>query len=329
MKLSLEQIKSVTTGAVKVFYKNGKYHFGRFTDLETKVINNPNVVTTAGVQMKFKTDAQLLKLKVLIQRATQGTSYFCFDVFVNDILAGSIQNLSDKDRKGSYARKEYPVGEYNGEFELGEGEKYVRIVFPHSVIPMIEEVQLEDATYLMPVKNKRTIVFYGDSITQGYDSLHPARSFANLLADAFDAEVFNKALGGALFDSAIVEATSLTDIDYMVAAYGTNDWNSVDLDTFQKNAKAFFHAVQKVYPNVPKYIITPLWRKDWQTTKRCGPFSVLEEVIRDIFDNQENITVISGVDLIPHDENLFGDLFLHPNDEGFEYCCKNLLKYFL
>ena len=96
-----------------------------------------------------------------------------------------------------------------------------------------------------------------------------------------------------------------------------------------KNAKAFFHAVQKVYPNVPKYIITPLWRKDWQTTKRCGPFSVLEEVIRDIFDNQENITVISGVDLIPHDENLFGDLFLHPNDDGFEYCCKNLLKYFL
>lgn len=329
MILTFEQIESITSGAAKIFYKDGKYQFFRFTDHETEVIDNTNIPATAGIQLKFKTDAEILKLKVHIRKTSQITSYFCFDIFVNDILAGSIQNLSDEDRKGSYARKEYPVGDYCGEFELGDGEKLIKIVFPHSVIALIEEVELEDATYLVPVKNGKTIIFYGDSITQGYDSLHPAKSYANLLADALDAEVFNKALGGALFDPAIVEASEQANPDYVVAAFGTNDWNSVDLDTFQRNANGFLQAIQKKYPTVPKYILTPLWRVDWQTTKRCGEFSVLEAVIRGIFENQENITVISGVDLIPHNENLFGDLIVHPNDEGFTYYFRNLLKYFL
>ena len=39
-----------------------------------------------------------------------------------------------------------------------------------------------------------------------------------------------------------------------------------------------------------------------------------------------NITVIEGIDLVPHDTSLFSDKFLHPNDKGFDYYVNNLYK---
>ena len=41
----------------------------------------------------------------------------------------------------------------------------------------------------------------------------------------------------------------------------------------------------------------------------------------------ENV-IISGLDLMPKDVNLFGDMCLHPNSKGFENYTENLLKYF-
>jgi len=326
--LTMDRIRAVTTGASKVTYEDGRYHFFRFNDREMEVIDNINVSYTAGIQMKFKTDGPLLKLKVHTEKATDITSYFCFDIFVNGALAGCIQNLSDDARKGSYARLEYPLGSCYKEFWLGSGEKDVKIVFPHSVNAQIEEIELVDASYVVPVKNEKTIVFYGDSITQGYDSLHPSKSYAARLADALNAEAINKALGGAVFGPELVENADVRNPDCIVVAYGTNDWNSVDLESFIKNAKGFLCAIEKNYPGVPAFVITPIWRIDWNTTKKCGEFSILEDTIKEIFGHRENITVISGFDLVPHDENLFGDLWVHPNDEGFAYYFSNLMKYF-
>jgi len=329
MKLTIDQIKDITTGASKITYENGKYQFFRFNDDETEVIDNPNVVATAGIQMNFKTDARTLKLKVHTKEVTPIRSYFSFDIFVEDTLVSCIQNMDDDACIGDYANKTYSLGSFYKEIPLEAGEKSVKIIFPHSAITYIEEIELVDVTYIVPVKKDKTIIFYGDSITQGYDSLHPSKSYASRLADALDAEVINKSLGGAVFDPRLVEASSITNPDYIVVAYGTNDWNMVDLDTFRKNAKGFSYAIQKIYPGIPKYVITPLWRPDWQTTKQCGAFNVLEDTIKEFFENQENITVVSGFDLIPHDENIFGDLFLHPSDDGFEHYFKNLLKYFI
>ena len=41
----------------------------------------------------------------------------------------------------------------------------------------------------------------------------------------------------------------------------------------------------------------------------------------------DNISVIDGFELVPPQENLFGDLSLHPNDSGFGYYFENLSKY--
>ena len=78
MKLTVNQIKEITTGAAKIVYKAGRYHFFRFNDCEADVINHPFVSATAGIQMHFKTDGRLLKLKVYTEKAINTRSYFSF-----------------------------------------------------------------------------------------------------------------------------------------------------------------------------------------------------------------------------------------------------------
>ena len=45
-----------------------------------------------------------------------------------------------------------------------------------------------------------------------------------------------------------------------------------------------------------------------------------------ISKNIENIHVVTGIDLVPHDKMLFGDLRIHPDDNGFEYYANSLLR---
>ena len=256
MELTLEQIKAVTTGTEKIAFENGKYHFFRFNNREAEVIDHPYVFSPAGIQMNFRTDGRTLKLKVHVQKSIDIRSYFAFDIFVNNKLLDTIQNLSDKECIGNYADKDYQLGNFCGTFELGKGEKDVKILFPHSVTTQIEKIEIENATYITPVRKKKTIVFYGDSITQGFDSLHPSESYASRLAEALDAELINKAIGGAMFNPKLAELPSEIKADYVVVAYGTNDWNAVNLDSFRENAKGFLQGIKKNYPKTPMFVIT-------------------------------------------------------------------------
>ena len=327
MKLTIEQIRAAAIGATYVVLEEDKLCFYRFNSSEISVIDNPNVQSPAGIRIRFKTDGNLLKMKIHTQALSPIRSYFSFDVLVNGVIAGCIQNLSDNDCKGDYANKSYPLGSFQEDFCLGHGEKCVELVFPHSVKASIESVEIVDATYVLPVKKNKTMLFYGDSITQGYDALHPSKSYAARLADAMDADVVNKALGGAVFDPRLVQIPWERKPDYVVVAYGTNDWNSVDLKCFKKNAEGFRRGIETNYSNIPVFMITPIWRSDWLSSKKCGAFFNIEKTIRDVFENRPNITVISGTDLVPHNIDFFGDLWVHPNDSGFRHYADNLKKY--
>lgn len=329
MKLNTEQIKSITTGATKVEFKNGRYCFSRFSDAEAKIINHPYVSSPAGIQLKFRTDGHMLKLKVYTEKSIEIRSYFSFDIFVDNVLAGTIQNLSDEECIGDYANTNYPLGSFSKEFELKDGDKEINMLLPHSITAYIEEIEIVDATYIIPIKKEKTILFYGDSITQGFDSLHPSKTYASRLAKALDADIINKAVGGTVFTPELAALPCETKPNYIVVAYGTNDWNSVDLETFKKNAKGFLEGIEKNYSGTPTFVITPLWRPDWREVKKCGEFFNVENTIKEIFGSRENITVIPGFELIPHDKSIFGDLILHPNEKGFEHYANNLIKYCL
>ena len=122
------------------------------------------------------------------------------------------------------------------------------------------------------------LLLFGDSITQGYDSADPARSYASRLTDALCAEGINKGIGGERFYPAL--ATLRDDFlpDYITVAYGTNDWSSSAPEVFQTDCRAFYENLRALYPDVKIFAMRPLWRPDGDRTTACGSFITWDEL---------------------------------------------------
>lgn len=333
MKLTFEQIKSITTGAVSVTEKDGKVSFARFTDEQVQLYDrvsreNNNALNTrcraaAGIRLRFKTNSQKLKMTVEVSKCTSRTC-FSFDVFVNGKAAGYLENVSQMEIPAVYTKAELPQGPVGKEFALGDGDKEVCVYLPWSVCPTVTEISLDDGAYVVPVKPDKKLLAFGDSITQGYDALRSSMRYASLLADKLQAEEFNKGIGGEVFFPALAQTKDDISPDYITVAYGTNDWSKKTEEDFKVRCREFYVALSSRYPQAKIFAITPIWRKDCQGERAFGPFENVEADIREAVSDLENVSVISGFDLVPKSEAYFSDLRLHPNDEGFSHYADNL-----
>ena len=325
MELTVEKIQSIMCGGVDIKEIDGKLRIYRFNDKEIAAENNPNLHYSAGVRLVCKTDASAVKIKIHVKNFAV-RSYFALDVLCDGVPCGSITNCNDT--TGNFAEKEYQLGDFSGEFTLPCGEKLLEIVLPHSVVCDIEWLELENATFIEPVKRSKKLLSFGDSITQGYDALHPINSYAARLADILDAELFDKGLGGALFCPALVTAQDDITPDYITVAYGTNDWSSCSSAVLEENCRGFMKALSEKYPDVPTIVITPIWRADMDSIYKAGTFSDVVKIIENECKPYKNVIIVSGISLVPGKTELFGDTYLHPNDEGFKAYAENLAELF-
>lgn len=327
MLFDLELIKSITSGAEKIIYEDSAFKFFRFTDEEAKITDNLNVLFTAGIEICFKTDGTVLNLSVETKTKSDIRSLFAFDILIDGKLVGDIKNYKESECVGNFAEKDYELGEFSANFDLGAGEKTVRIVFPYSCMGEIKMLEVAEASYVLPVKRSKSIIAYGDSITQGYDAEHPSKTYVMRLADKLDAEILNKGLGGETFSLKMPAVKNGNKPDFVIISYGTNDWWTCDKETVRKNADEFLSAIEKNYPGIKVFVITPIWRNNFNDITRFGKFSEVESLLRTVCENHKNVRVISGIDLVPKDETFFGDARLHPNDKGFKHYFENLERH--
>lgn len=329
MKLSNGQIKSIIQGAV-YFSEEEKGLQPHRMNKEEEALYIPTkfknkAFASSNIQAVFKTDADKLILKADISIGSS-RKYFCFDTYIDGELTAEFKNFEHKDMRLPYTKIDCPLGEFSWELPLKKGEKEIRIVFPFGSKVIISEFALENATFIEPVKRSKTMLIYGDSITQGYDALNPSRAYAVQLANALDAEGFNKAIGGEIFNPSLSDIKNDINPDYITVAYGSNDWSFCTKEDFTANCKGFYEKVKKNYPDAKLFAITPIWRGDKNDEKKCGLFEDIHKTIRRICEEIGGITVIDGFEFVPAKEELFADLRLHPSNEGFEHHAKNLLK---
>ncbi len=329
MKLNLELIREITTGAVRVCEESGFVCFYRFTDEQAALYEKRNAdfykkcFATSGVKLLFKTDSKSLGLAVRVSSGSS-RSYFSFDVFADGKKVDCLDNFSGLDLPADYTKGNYTQGDFSKNFQIGEGIKTICVYFPWSARAEIKEITVDDGAFIRAVKPTKKLLAYGDSITQGYDALRPSNRYIAKLADRLDAEEFNKGIGGEIFFPALAELKDGFVPDYITVAYGTNDWNCTDEETFKDNCREFYKNIRENYPDTPIFAITPILRKDMCEERIFGDFEKVEADIRECVKDIENITVIRGFDFVPEEEKYFADLRLHPNDEGFEYYFKNL-----
>lgn len=329
MTLNLEQIKSVTQGAEVIEQENGIVKFYRFTKDEqaiyAKTVFYQKTFATAGVQMEFETDGKVLAFSVITQSATSRT-FFSADVFVDEKPVAHCANFTTKEIQGDYTGKLFPLGECTFNVDLGEGNKRIKIIFPWSVCMHLKEMNLKHASYILPIKKSKTMFVYGDSITNGYDAKYTSNAYVTQVASAFDLEIYNKAIGGEVFFPALSKAKSNRSPDYVLVSYGSNDWAFSVQEDFVFRCKEFFKNLTENYPNALIFVIAPIWRADFQSERKFGAFYDVEKRLREICGQYENVKLISGWAFVPQDINLFSDLRLHPNDDGFQYYAENLIK---
>jgi len=318
MQLNFEQIKSVVQGVAYIDQKEEGIGLHRFTAEQEKVYDDsefhPKQYATAGVRLNFKTDSKSLYMKVLTRKGSS-RKFFAHDILVNGKHIGSLKN-----------KTEDIFGEFEETFVLGEGTKDVCIHMPWSVCSIIKELSLDDGSFIEPVRKAKKVIIFGDSITQGYDAENPIHRYAANLADALDAEEINKAIGGERFCPWLAEMKDSIEPDYISVAYGTNHWHRSSSEEFRAICEEFYDKLVANYPKAKIFALTPIWRKDRTDITKFESFEEIGEIIEDVVKKYDNVTCISGRNFVPEDENLFSDLYLHPNDAGFKYYSEGVVK---
>ena len=336
MDLTLEQLRSIAKGAVWVRQQEDGIVFSRFTDEQLALYDNTTIPYqenfhntiryNAGIQLSFRTNSRNLYISGYFYKAREVRRHFSVDVVVNGRYLDSLDNFSHAPIPGRYIDEAYELGDYEKNFDLGEGEKTVSVHFPWSICPVFKHIALDDGATLIPVKPNKKILVYGDSITQGFDILRPYNRPLTKLSQMLDAEEFCKACGGECFYAPLGQLGDDFVPDYIYVAYGTNDWGKKTYEDFLENCQGFFAGLRKLYPNTPIIVLTPIWRRIWQTEKEFGLFHNVEQGIRQTVSAYENIHVIRGFELVPPDRTCFSDQGLHPNDIGFAHYAENLMK---
>jgi len=155
----------------------------------------------------------------------------------------------------------------------------------------------------------------GDSITHGYDALHPNQSYVNLLADALDAHVLNQAIGGDVFWPENLDPALPFQPDFITVAYGTNDWSTEQLK--EETVKAYLDKLTGLYPGVPIFLLLPIWRSIWQEKRRGINLQQARELIARCAEGHETVRVVDCSHFVPALPEYYWDQILHPNDMGF------------
>lgn len=327
MKLDLEQIKNITRGTERIGEESDGIHFYRFKEEEKELYKDVfdryfNCMATSGVQMRFKTDADKLFIKGKASVKVCDKRFSSFDLWIDGEKSGTIGALKyDENETDGIANATFEEC-----VELGNGEKAVRIIFPWFSSIALESIELLNATFVENITLPKTILMYGDSITHGAHADTPSDAYTVKLADYLNAELYCKGIGGDTFTPALAKIKCNVKPDYVTVAYGTNDWSRKTREEFEKDCKNFYEIVSKTYPDAKIFAISPIWRADLENDKPCGDFASLGDYIKSVVEKLDNVHYINGFELVPHKPEMFGDLYLHPNKDGFAHYFNNLKK---
>jgi len=321
METLLLSPREIARGAVEVVESDGEWTFHRFAPRQALAYREAGIedfyrktFATAGVRLAFRTDAASVAFDYRFAYGSS-RSFGFFDICVDGAMVAHVGLEKDDGER------------HVAEAELGPGEKNVEIYLPWSRQAFISELRLGGATFATPLRRRRMMICFGDSITQGYDAFYPSLTYTEAIGRFLDADLVNKAIGGDRFFPALLAEPDAFRPDFVTVAYGTNDWRHSEEADFRARANAFYARLAAMYPSARIFAITPLWRADPASASPSGKdIRSMDQVVRDACAGLANVTVIPGYNLVPHLPEFFSDGYLHPNDIGFGVYAQGLQR---
>lgn len=316
MKLTFEQIKSVTVGAAQIFEEGGAVYFHKFTAQQLRVIENTKrnnlisaSVTTTGIRLDFHSNTAKFAFKSRVENAK-------FEVLVNEQPI----YLDRHTPQNNTAEFDFNLIKY-----LCDCEKRITLILPSHSVGVLEWVEIDDGATFTPHQYDYKFLFFGDSLTQGYNSANDSLSYAYRVSRYFNAESCILGVGGSYYIPELVDGNHPFKPDVIFVAYGTNDRDIFSNQETKINCKAFMDNVNAVYPNVPVIGISIPWGTNSEEIMAGGKATDIREVLLENF-RSHGATAVDGLTLIPHDARYFHDT-VHPTNEGFMHYALNLIPY--
>ena len=317
MKLTTDQIRSITNGALYVREENGFTVLSRFTDVQKEYYRlssekNPSngffrkSYASSGIRLEFVTDSDMLAFCYCSTHASSRRFYY-FDIFVDGVMVEHFGRENVAEDEGVFS------------MALPAGEHTVCLYLPCLAEAKLFNFTLSDGAFFRPVERKLKLLCYGDSITQGYDAKYPSQTYANLLADKLGAEMVDQGIGGEHFCPGLIAEDIPFAPDIITVAYGTNDWSNQEPDLTVERANAFYKGLRERYPEAKIFAITPIWRGDNHRVTKIGTFEQGRDVVRNAARAAGVTAVIEGNGLVAHIPEAFAPDCLHPIDFGFKF----------
>lgn len=308
-KLTSEQIKSITVGALKVWEEKDGFHFSKCTDSQIaawysiRETLGERAEATTGVRLDFHTDSSLFAFTVM-----QGDKY---EVYIDNVL--------------KYAYTQDDFSESKKKIYLDGKEHRITLIFPSHTIGILESVEIDDGAVIKPHSFDCKMLFIGDSITQGWNTKWDSLSYAYSVSRFFNASSVIQGIGGAFYH----EATFDKDIDYnpdiICIAYGTNDWcNNENITDLRNHISLYLDKLTDRYGDKKIYGISPIWRADKDDNQPMGSFTECCGIVKEEI-KKHGMILIEGEYMVPHLPDFFEDGYLHPNDIGFAIYAQNLI----
>lgn len=314
MKLSLNDIKSITLGTVKITENDGAFSFYRLTDAQLDYYERTTEryfirgQQTASVLMDFTTDAENISFHYTVS-GSAGKPFYFFDIYEDDMLiyhkGADVPDEDEGDVSVSFRR----------------GMKRVRIYLPFSRKTILSDVTITDGAAMIAAERKLNALILGDSITQGSDGRYTSLSYANRMIERYKLNYINQGVGGEKFHAESLGDTKIIDPDFITLAMGVNDWATNPFDEIERDADGYFAKLTALYPSVPIIYISPIWiNREGNDTTFLATVEMLESIA-----TSYGAHVIHGLDLVPHEAEMLSD-GVHPNDFGFSQYSERLFK---
>ena len=317
MRLSFDEIKSISVGAVAIEEKNDGIHFLKCTPAQTSAwyalsdILGERSLSTTGIRLDFVTDSKSFSFG--------SSSGKCYELFVDSEFVGAIVPAENDSQKINYSVKlSDACGKEKNEYR-------VTVVFPsHNAPGVLTYVELDDGSYFKHCEYSSKLLFIGDSITQGWNSGRDSLSYAYRVSAYFDANSVINGIGGAFYEESTFEKIDF-DPDTVIVAYGTNDWNRCgrDPEKILSHACGYMDLLKAAYADKRVFVISPIWRRLSKPEARVR-FGEYRRAIADEAQKHGFIHV-DGSLLVPPVNDLYTD-GLHPNGVGFSLFAENLIE---
>lgn len=203
----------------------------------------------------------------------------------------------------------------------------VRIYYPYLMRIGVKNLCSNGNMKSLPRRD--VMLCMGDSITEGWNTSGSSKAYASRVARELNLDILNQGVTGFVFSPESLNGLEKLPFAprFVTCAYGTNDWQrACSMQEVSVRVKGYFKKLNALFPEIPIFVITPLWRADEGDALAIGSMEKFRVFIKKEAFRYTNMKVIDGSNLIAHDVRYFQDGMLHPNDAGAEIMAKALVK---